>query len=183
MREILFRGKRKDNKEWVFGFYIFEPVFNGIDHKPTEPKHWIREYNQGQICIIMHEVIPETLGEYTGLKDVGLYLEGKFDKNGMTIGRKDIYELDILEVIALNVFADGYPSLGGGQRSLGEKFVVVKLVSGFTLIPIKSYAHGDNNDPNRHGFVNNYNFWNAHSTSLKKIGNIHKNPELLKAVK
>ena len=55
MREILFRGKRSDNNEWVFGHYLvaagmpFISVF-GI----TEPVL----------------IIPETLGQYVGLNDV-----------------------------------------------------------------------------------------------------------------
>lgn len=29
MREILFRGKRIDNGEWVYGFYIENELFDG----------------------------------------------------------------------------------------------------------------------------------------------------------
>ena len=66
MREIKFRGKRVDNGEWVYGYYI---VAGGI---PFISTFGVRE---------PIAVIPETLEQYTGLKD----------KNG-----KEIYEGDIL---------------------------------------------------------------------------------------
>ena len=59
MREILFRGKRKDNGEWVEG-NLFIP---DISDTPT------------QICIgtnvvrITYDIVPETVGQYTGLND------------------------------------------------------------------------------------------------------------------
>ena len=61
MREILFRGKRTDNGEWEYGDL------------------WCNPYGKRVVCIVSpindqgttggNEVDPETVGQYTGLKD------------------------------------------------------------------------------------------------------------------
>ena len=62
-REILFKGKRVDNGEWVEGFYCPRPY----SHFPCEPSIFpIATIDKEWYGI---EVIPETVGQYTGLND------------------------------------------------------------------------------------------------------------------
>ncbi len=59
MREILFRGKRVDNGEWAYGYYVHE-----CGNLDETAKDWIEGCPVG-----LYEVSPETIGQYTGLKD------------------------------------------------------------------------------------------------------------------
>lgn len=59
MREILFRGKRTENGEWIEGFYA-----------KSGDSHFILIDNSFAIGYVkMKEVVPETVGQYTGLID------------------------------------------------------------------------------------------------------------------
>ena len=56
-REIKFRGKRIDNGEWVYGYYVKDDEGSGgVRHIIQAPDRY-------------YEVNPETVGQYTGLED------------------------------------------------------------------------------------------------------------------
>ena len=55
MREILFRGKRTDNGEWVYGYFV--KMFGEYSIIPLEDENTV------------YPVVPETVGQYTGLTD------------------------------------------------------------------------------------------------------------------
>ena len=147
MREILFRGKRSDNCEWVEGFLLKECNYAtcswnlGIEYKTDR---------FGKFAYDVAEIIPYTVGQFTGLTD----------KNG-----KKIFEGDILpiedEIIAVVIFKDGCFRLEEyGLSGAWTESGFDECGGGWDIIecsPIDWYSTYD----------------------MEIIGNIHDNPELL----
>ena len=88
MREMLFRGKRADNGAWIKGYllgdeitgeYFIHASGNSVNESPKVGE-------EGVLHFLAFEVIPETVGQYTGLKGEhgtqifeGDIIEGYFD--------------------------------------------------------------------------------------------------------
>lgn len=123
MREILFRGKRIDSGEWVYGV--------AFPHDNCGKVTMFRQ-NQGGGALEGLEVLHETVGQYTGLTD----------NNGTKI-----FEGDIVD--CLEYYGEVYYDHDG------------------------CFDLRDNTSEMCGGFIGSYN-------SLKVVGNIHDNPELLK---
>lgn len=146
MRDIRFRGRRVDSGEWIYGSLIDRDI---IVSGPVDADG---EYiGLGEWC----SVEPETVGQYTGLKD----------RNG-----KEIYEGDVISFDDMG--EEGY------EYKEGYDFVnraVVTFEDGrFTLDNFMETNSGVFEEMHDHRELQGVI---EHS---EVIGNIHEHPHLLK---
>ena len=112
MREILFRGKRVDNGEWVEGNLF-------IPDRPETPT---------QICIgtniirITYDVIPETVGQYTGLTDKNgkKIFEGDIVKNEYEKGKYQYFKVLYCNRLYMWQVANKYEMLANLYNLIGK---------------------------------------------------------------
>lgn len=114
MREILFRGKRMSDGEWVEGFYV---CFSQKYHYILTGKLNI-DITNGCIDLVKVPVDPATVGQDTGLTD----------KNGKRVFEGDICRVEYL--LLLRHYASyGYPcdyTRFGVVAYVQNKFVLAK---------------------------------------------------------
>ena len=146
-REILFRGKRVSNGNWIEGYFVLLAINEGLKyaiHTGTDEGRFI-----------LFEVIPDTVGQFTGL----------CDKNG-----KKIFEGDILK--ATYTEQRQYQGVSYQDEHTCVEEVIYNEKSACFMLKIMC------EDVPLYRPLHNFGSL-ANIKELEVIGNIYDNPELL----
>lgn len=149
-REILFRGRRLDNGQWVYGYYSCD----------SGKYHFIKSIND----YLDYRIDPNTLGQFTGLMDMNnnKIFEGDImglpesDINGVKYKNRYVR---VVEWINDGFFLIDNCTMGGEVRKYGDRIALeISLNSNYAGLA---------------------RCFNDRGLSYIVIGNIHNNPELL----
>lgn len=179
MREILFRGKDKYNGEWIEGYYYLSRSKYAGDKSFVSEVHTIttgiREVSgaYGEHSeTIKSSVIPETVGQYTGLTD----------KNGTKIFEGDILKqkttpefakVNSFEWEHYGIVRFGYYDWDEGEAGYGSMGWYIEPLKSVSIKPKNYHVGHIQAGLNQSDILNKY-------YPMEVIGNIHDNPELLK---
>ncbi len=152
-RVIEFRGKRLNNKGWVYGYYMSDPkctmphvIFDGKDFIEVDPKtvgQFSGILTSAEVKIFEDDIVKVHKFLFDGYSEIEREAKG-------IIGYSDTsFTLDCID----NDFIEKYTGYAKGEAEF-------PLHSFFNITPIDSH-------------------YGLHEESFEVIGNIYDNPELL----
>ena len=168
MSTIKFRGKRIDNKEWVYGYLYKLPLpcgeacmiltqdNNHLDNS-LEPKYHLAFTLWVDLFLVDHA----TVGQFTGLYGI----------NG-----EEIYEDDIIQQRDVKVIVEYYRGAFGYTRLIQHRVRIAPGASNVVQEPVFIPFIGSDDNSNALKFPDGTVF---DTDYCEVIGNIHDNPELI----